>query len=242
MSANQIKAVIFDLDGTLVDSYEAIYLGFQYAYEQMGLKPLSYDEVKVQVGHSLQRMFSELLGEERVPQAIKLFRKRYEEVFRDHTHLLPDAREALTELHQRGIKLSVATNKLGKFSRAILENLQVGNLFSAVIGEGDPAHNIGITNSADGLNRGIYQPVQALNKPYVRGKPDPQMLYLAIEKMGLPKEQTVLVGDSEIDIQSAHNAGIRVYAIPTGTTGKAELARHNPTAILDNLKGLLQYI
>ena len=211
---DHIRGVIFDLDGTLVDSYEAIYLGFQYAYTKMGIKPLSYDEVKNHVGHSLQHIFKELLGEEKVNHAITLFRQRYEDVFRSHTHLLPDAKEVLTELHSRGIKLSVATNKLGRFSRTIMEYLQVANLFSAIIGEGDGTSN----------------------------KPAPEMLYLAIEKMAVPKENTILVGDSLIDIQAALNASIRVYTVPSGTTSKEELAKAHPTAVLDRLNDLLEYV
>lgn len=209
-----IKGVIFDLDGTLIDSYEAIYLGFQYTYNQMGLKPLSYDAVKNRVSHSLQSIFRELLGEEKVNQAVTLFRQRYKEVFRTHTHFLPDAKEVLTEVHNRGIKLSVATNKLGRFSRDILEHLQVGNLFSAIIGEGDGALT----------------------------KPNPKMLYLAIDRMAVPKENAVLVGDSPIDIQAALNASIRVYAVPSGTNTKEELTNARPTAVLVRLSHLLEYI
>mgnify|MGYP001609081824 FL=1 len=214
MNVNHISGVIFDLDGTLVDSYQAIYLGFQYTYTQMGLTPLSYDEVKNRVGHSLQDIFLELPDEQKVVQAITLFRQKYQEVYRTQTHLLPDAKEVLTKLHSRGIKLSVATNKLGRFSRDILEHLQVGNLFSAIIGEGDVTNN----------------------------KPNPEMLYLAIKKMGVPNQEAVLIGDSHIDIQAALNAGIRVYAVTSGATGQEELAKAHPTAVLNRLNDLLEYI
>jgi phosphoglycolate phosphatase len=212
--SNHIRGVIFDLDGTLVDSYEAIYLGFQHVYTKLGLNPLSYDEVKNHVGHSLQHIFRELLGEEKTNQAITLFRQRYEEVFRTHTHLLPDAAEVIKTLHHKGIKLSVATNKLGRFSRDILEHLQIDDLFGAIIGEGDGTSN----------------------------KPNPEMLYLAIDKMGVPKQEAVLVGDSLIDIQTAFNAHIRIYAVPSGTTSQEELAKAHPTAVLNRLNDLLEYI
>lgn len=214
MSDTHIKGVIFDLDGTLVDSYQAIYLGFQYVYTKIGLTPLSFDEVKNKVGYSLQHIFLELLGEQYVQQAVTLFRQKYEEVYKTHSHLLPNAKEVLTELHNRGIKLSVATNKLGRFSRAILEHLRVSNLFCVIIGEGDGTRN----------------------------KPNPEMLYLAIEKMAVPKENCVLVGDSAIDIQSAINANIRIYAVPSGTTSKDELAKANPTAVIGRLNDLLDYV
>jgi phosphoglycolate phosphatase len=214
MNANNVRGVIFDLDGTLIDSYHAIYLGFHYAYSQMGLPPLSYEQVERAVGLGLAHTFRELLGEERVPQALTLFRKKYEEVFRAHTHLLPDARQVVESLQGRGIQLAVATNKLGRFSRAIFEHFGMDKMFAVILGDGDVSQN----------------------------KPDPEMLYLAMEKMGVAKEETIFVGDSVIDIQTGRNAGIRVFAVPTGNTGREDLVKAQPTVILSRLLDLLSLV
>lgn len=214
MKKEKTKGVIFDLDGTLIDSYQAIYLGFQYAYTNMGLPPMTYDEVKRIVGLGLNHTFQDLLGKERVPQALALFRKKYEEVFRTNTYLLPDVREVLETLYGRGIKLAVATNKFGRFSREIFEHFAMGKLFTVIIGDGDVPQN----------------------------KPHPEMLYLAMEKMGLKKEDTVFVGDSLIDIQTAKNAGLRVFVVPTGNTVREDLEKAGPTAVLNKLLDLLTYI
>jgi len=68
------------------------------------------------------------------------------------------------------------------------------------------------------------------------------MLHLAMEKMGTEKENTVLVGDSLVDIRTAKNGGIKVYAIPTGNTEREELLRAQPAAVLEKLSDLLAYI
>src|SRR5512136_650817 len=107
MKASNVRGVIFDLDGTLIDSYQAIYLGFHYTYSELGLPPLSHGEVEKAIGLGLSYTFRELLGEERVAQALTLFRKKYEEVFRAHTHLLPDVRQVVESLQGRGIQLAV---------------------------------------------------------------------------------------------------------------------------------------
>jgi len=214
MTEKEIRGAIFDLDGTLIDSYQAIYLGFHHAYTQMGLTPISYEQVKRVVGLGLDHTFRELLGEERVLRAISLFRQKYEAVFRENTRLLPDAREVLETLHGRGIRLAVATNKLGRFSREIFEYFGMENLFTVIVGDGDVPRN----------------------------KPDPEMLRLAMEKMGMEKEQTIFVGDSVIDIQTGKNAGVRVFAVPTGNTDRRDLENARPTVMLDRLLDLLSYV
>jgi len=214
MNASNVRGVIFDLDGTLIDSYQAIYLGFHYAYSELGLPPLSHGEVEKAIGLGLSYTFRELLGEERVAQALTLFRKKYEEVFRAHTHLLPDVRQVVESLRDRGIQLAVATNKLGRFSRTILEHFGMDKMFAVILGDGDVSQN----------------------------KPDPEMLYLAMEKMGVGKEETIFVGDSAIDIQTGRNAGIRVFAVPTGNTDQEDLAKAQPTVILSRLLDLLSLV
>ncbi|MCX5917300.1 MAG: HAD-IA family hydrolase [Deltaproteobacteria bacterium] len=214
MTANEIGGAIFDLDGTLIDSYQAIYLGFHHAYTQMGLSPMPYEQVKRVVGLGLDHTFRELLGEERVPRALFLFRRKYEEVFRANTRLLPDAREVLETLHGRGIRLAVATNKLGRFSREIFEQFGMEKLFTVIVGDGDVPQN----------------------------KPDPEMLRLAMEKMGVEKERAIFVGDSVIDIQTAQNAGVRVLAVPTGNTEREDLVKARPTVLLARFSDLLAHV
>jgi len=214
MKEESIKGVIFDLDGTLVDSYQAIYLSFQFAYKNMGLQPLPFDEVKRVVGYGLRNTFRDLLGEERAPEALRLFRQKYEEVYRQNTYLLPGAREVLEALYCRGIKLAVATNKFGRFSREIFQHFGMENFFAAIVGDEDVSHN----------------------------KPHPETLLYAIKKMGLQNEEIIFVGDSLIDIQTGKNAGVRVFVIPTGVSRREELEKAQPWSILDKPTDLLKYL
>lgn len=214
MKGEEVKGVIFDLDGTLIDSYEAIYLSFHHVYSQLNLPPLSYAQVKKVVGKGLSYTFRDLLGDELVPKALALFREKYEEVFREHTKLLPDVPEVLEALYKRKIQMAVATNKLGRFSRAIFEHFQLQKYFKAIIGDGDVAHN----------------------------KPHPEMIYCALAQMGLTKEEVIFVGDSVIDIQTAHNAGMRIFAVPSGNASPEELEKAQPTVLLERLIDLLKYI
>lgn len=214
MKGEEIKGVIFDLDGTLIDSYQAIYLAFHHVYTQLNLTTLSFAEVKKVVGRGLSHTFRDLLGDELVPRALSLFREKYAEVFREQTKLLPDVPEILAELYKRKIRLAVASNKLGKFSRAIFEHFQLQKYFTLIVGDGDVAQN----------------------------KPDPEMIYFVLDKMGLKKEEVIFVGDSIIDIQTAKNAGIKIFAIPSGNTPKEDLEKAQPTVLLSRLLDLLLYL
>ena len=211
MKENHAQGVIFDLDGTLIDSYQALFLAFLHTYQNIGLAPLTDEEVRRVLGHGVSSTFRDLLGEERVPQAMRLFRQKYEEVMRPNTHLLLGAREVLEALHRRGIKLAIATNKIGQFARELFEYLGLDELFAVIVGDEDVSQN----------------------------KPDPEMLLHAIERMRLKKEEVIFVGDSPIDIQTAKNAGIRAFAVPTGVTKREDLEKAQPTLILDRLLDLL---
>jgi phosphoglycolate phosphatase len=211
MNEKKIKGVIFDLDGTLIDSFQAIYLGFRHAYEQMGKQPLTYDEVKSVVGYGLSHTFRELLGEDRVPEALRLFRQRYEEIFRENTFLLPEVREVVQKLHSRDIRLAIATNKLGRFSREIMRHFGLEGCFLAIVGDEDVAKN----------------------------KPHPEMVFFAIDKMKLSREEVAFIGDSLVDIETGRNAGVPVFSVPTGVTPIEDLEKACPARILNGLADLL---
>jgi phosphoglycolate phosphatase len=214
MKEMPVKGVIFDLDGTLIDSYQALFLAFRRTYESMRLPPLSAEEVRRVLGHGVGSTFQDLLGEERVPEAMKLFRQAYEEVMRPHTHLLPGAREVIEKLHGRSIQVAIATNKLGYFARELSEYYGLEKLIAVIVGDGDVSRN----------------------------KPDPEMLLYAIEKMRLKKEDVIFIGDSPIDIQTGKNTGVRVFAVLTGVTQREDLEKAQPTLILEHLLDLLTYV
>jgi phosphoglycolate phosphatase len=141
-------------------------------------------------------------------------RKKYEEVYLDKTHFLDGAREILEALHSNGVLLGVASNKFGRFSRGALNHLGVAHLFRAIVGAGDVPRN----------------------------KPFPDMLHSVLNAMDLPPENVVFVGDTLTDIETGKQAGVDVYALPTGYDPKKELARGRPKRILRNLKEMVDRV
>ena len=210
----RIRGVIFDLDGTLIEAYEAIYLGLKEALQHFGRKIFHFSDLKQYLKADLEATLTPFFTPEEVEKAIPIMRKKYEEVYLDKTHFLDGAREVLETLHSRGIFLGVASNKFGRFSRGALRHLGVADYFRSVIGAGDVSRN----------------------------KPFPDMIHAALKEMDLVPEEAVFVGDTLTDIEAGKKAGIDVYALPTGFHSKTELAQGKPRRILKNLEELPQLI
>ena len=210
----RIRGVIFDLDGTLIEAYEAIYMGLREALQHFGRKIFHFSDLKQYLKADLEATLTPFFTPEEVERAIPIMRKKYEEVYLDKTHFLDGAREVLETLHSRGIFLGVASNKFGRFSRGALRHLGVADYFRSVIGAGDVSRN----------------------------KPFPDMIHAALKEMDLVTEEAVLVGDTLTDIEAGKKAGIDVYALPTGFHSKTELAQGKPRRILKNLQELTQLI
>jgi 2-hydroxy-3-keto-5-methylthiopentenyl-1-phosphate phosphatase len=210
----RIRGIIFDLDGTLIEAYEAIYLGLKEALEHFGKEIFSFSDLRKYLKADLEATLSLFFSPEEVPKAVPIMRKKYEEVYLGHTYFLNGAKEVLESLRSQGILMGVASNKFGRFSRGALSHLGVSDYFKAVIGAGDVPRN----------------------KPY------PDMIEAALREMILPPEEVVFVGDTLTDIETGKQAGVDVYALPTGFYSKIELAEQKPRRILKSLKELNQVV
>jgi phosphoglycolate phosphatase len=199
--------LVFDLDGTLIDGYDAIGDALGYAMERFGEKPLPAGRVRGMVGHGIEVLLEEAVGAERAAQGVRLFRERYAQVAVAKTRLLPDVPEVLETLAARGHPMAVASNKPAAFSRLILEASGVERYFLEVSGPeaGSPA------------------------------KPDPAMLRRLMGAAGADPGQTVVVGDMEVDFEFGRAAGCRVVLVAGGSRSREELERVPADALLSRL-------
>ncbi len=208
-------AVIFDLDGTLVDSYQPITVSLNAARARFGLPPVSVDQVRREVGHGLEALVALHLGDERVAEGVRVFRETYGRVFRDGMHPIPGAVEAVRELARRGLRLAVCSNKPSRFGRPILESVGLGpDLVPVVLGPEDG----------------------------VPTKPDPAMLRRAMELLRVTPGRTVYVGDMPLDVESARRAGVEHFLVPTGSASLEELVRTPGARIVPDHDELVRQI
>ena len=206
--------IVFDLDGTLIDGYPGITDALAFAMENLGIAPLPEDQVRVMVGEGLERLLEKAVGADLVPRGVTLFRERYAAVFDEKTTLLPGVPAVLGALAADGHVMVVASNKPAHFSRRILEA------------------------------RGVLRSFRAIAGPDSRTppKPDPTMLLRLMEEQDAVADETVVVGDMEIDAEMARAAGCRSVLVPGGSRSARELALVPADAHLGSLRDLPDWI
>jgi phosphoglycolate phosphatase len=184
--------LIFDLDGTLIDSRLDLVHAVNATRAQSGRGPLPHEQISSFVGNGAPVLVKRVMGpeasDEEVERALEFFLDYYRHHALDYTVLYPGVRESLDRLHAAGAKLAVLTNKPVRISRRIMEGLGVSPLFFRIYGgnsfEHKKPHRIGI----DTLRT----------------------------EAGSPAEETWMVGDSYVDIQTARNAGVASCGVTYG--------------------------
>jgi len=209
-----IRGVLFDLDGTLVDSYEAIAESLNYALHKKGLPPRTVQEVRRMVGGGVHEVVRKAAGERYVEEGVRLFREHYTTILAERTLPLPGALETLAELHRRGYRLGLGTNKPSDFARRILAHLGMDRTIRAMVG---PAE---------------------VDRP----KPDPAMLLSLLKTLDLGPDEAVYVGDMPIDAETARRAGVAVWLLPTGSATEEEVLAAGPDRFLRSLGEMLEHL
>ncbi len=190
--------ILFDLDGTLIDSTEAILLCFEDTFRHFGLQPPPRDEIKALIGHPLDFMFAHLgVGKEQVWDFVQMYKNFYKERSKPMTRLLPHAKEAIEEASQFA-RLGIVTTKTGLYSQILLEHIGVMHYFEVLIGR------------------------EHVSRP----KPHPEPILKALHRMHVPSGESVwMIGDTCLDMVSAKDAGIRGVGVFSGYASEAELGR-----------------
>ena len=194
----QYKAVVFDLDGTLLYTLEDLYLATNHALKAMGLPPRTRDEVRSYVGNGYRQLFRLATPagtpDEVQEQALAIFNEYYLAHDEDNTGPYPGIPELLTQLQEDGLALAVVSNK-GDAAVNDLMDKCFPNVFSAVAGE------------REGVQR----------------KPAPDTVLAVMSQLGLNAYEIVYVGDSEVDVATAKNAGCDCIAVTWGYRSVGEL-------------------
>jgi phosphoglycolate phosphatase len=207
----EIRLLIFDLDGTLADTQQDLALSVNAMREALGLLPLPAKTIATYVGRGVTVLVQKALGNSftlaEMKRAQDFFLSHYRQHMLDHTVVYGGVREALEQL--RGRQLTVLTNKPVRFSRDMLAGLEIASHFSRVYG-GDS---------------------------FERKKPDPMGAFRLMEETAVQARQTLIVGDSDTDVQTGRNAGAWTCGVTYGY-GAPSLKTSPPDVLLSDLREL----
>jgi len=210
------QAVIFDLDGTLLDTIHDLAKAGNYALMEMGLPIHNVDKYKQMVGYGKQKMIDNLLPDcckSGARVADKLFDSYYNHHMLDNTKEYLGISDVLKKLKAKKIKLGVLTNKPHDFATKIVEHYFPG-LFDMVFG---------------------------MEKDSVV-KPDPHILLNMINDLKLSNSEVLYVGDSDVDILTGKNALVDTLSVSWGFRDKKQLSALHPTYLIDEVKQLTDII
>lgn len=205
-----MRAILFDLDGTLIDQFTAIHRAYARAMGLLGLEPADYDTVRRTVGGSADVTMTRLVGPELAPRGLEIYPPIFEEEMLNGLEAMPGAMEILQALRDKGEKTAVFTNKVGPHARAACDHLGFTPLLDLVIGVKDTPWR----------------------------KPDPEFTLHTLELLGAEAEHSLLIGDSPFDAASAANVGMPCRLVTTGTHSAEELADTEALSIHDDLFAL----
>jgi phosphoglycolate phosphatase len=205
--------VIFDLDGTLVDSVEDLCNSVNAARAYMGLPPLAHELVASYVGNGAPVLIRRAMGpeatEEQVQEALGFFLSYYREHMLDHTRPYPGVVETLEKLHECGVRMAVLTNKPERFSRDLCAGLGLAQYFFRIYG----------------------------GNSFEQKKPDPVGIRTLMQQARAKPQETWMVGDSATDVLTARNAGVRAVGVTYGISPET-LKQAPPDFLIDSMTQL----
>ena len=206
--------IIFDMDGTLVESFHAIQGSLAEAMKSVDLAPWDLETTKRHVGRGIEHLVECAVGQEKKQEALGIFRRDYGETCLDRTYLLPSVSETLRALKDSGRQLAVATNKSLAFTGRILDHLGVKVYFTCVFGP------------------------EAVARP----KPHPDMIRAILAEFRLTERECLYVGDMPLDAETASRAGVDCLLLATGATPFHEMKKEVQVPVLRGFSDILPFL
>ena len=209
--------LLFDLDGTLLDTLEDLYRATNAALERHSLPRRSRDEVRLFVGNGVEMLIRRAVpagtNEKTILSVLADFKTTYAAICEDHTRPYDGIPNMLTALRERGIRVAVVSNKFDAATKKLCKKY-FGDLVEVAIGE----------------------------RAGVRKKPAPDTVHEALKELGVTLDSAVYIGDSDVDIQTARNCGMPCISVTWGLRDEEFLRQSGAKALVDTPEELLGVI
>ncbi len=212
-----MRLLIFDLDGTLIDSKLDLAHSVNAARAYLEMPPLDHELIFTYVGNGAPMLIRRALGADAsqadVDRALDFFIRYYAQHCLDFTVLYPGVREALDRLRNAQVPMAVLTNKPVRISHQIVDGLGLSEHFFRIYG----------------------------GNSFEQKKPDPVGIEALLGECGLPRESAVMVGDSAVDIRTARNAKVQACGVTYGFQPES-LKEAPPDILVDDLRHLADHV
>lgn len=213
------KLVIFDLDGTLLNTIADLAAATNYALQACGYLTHDTDAYRFFVGNGINKLFERALPEgtrskENVLKIRSLFVPYYNEHNADLSRPYPGIENLLETLQEKGYMLAVASNKYHEATQKLIKQYFPRINFLAILGQ----------------------------RENIPAKPDPQVVYEIMEKAGVERNEVVYIGDSSVDMQTGANAGVTTIGVCWGFRPRTELEAYNPSLIAEQAEDILHFL
>ena len=215
-----MKACIFDLDGTLTDTLESLAFSVKETLKEMGLPQITTDECRSFVGNGARYLMERSLeaAGDRELSRIEEGMEVYGRIFDENCTYLVTPYEGITgtlmQMKDKGIKLAVLSNKPHRQTKKVVERIFGEDVFDCVQGQ------------KEGIAR----------------KPDPDGIYRLLEELQAGREECLYVGDSEVDVETGRNAGVRMVGVSWGFRSREVLRAAGAGTIIDSPEELMQFV
>lgn len=223
---NRYDLILFDLDGTLVETAPEICDAVNDTLQHFGFASVSQGQVNDWIGHGTLELLIQALAavqnhsaetvrqSTELPPIAAIFKTHYRARCGTRSHCYPQVKQALAHLKAHGLRLAVVTNKEGAYTQTVLDAHDLTALFDHVI-------------SGDSL---------ATKKPHPHG------VLACLDRFGTPADRALFIGDSRIDIATARNAGVAVWAVPYGYNMGQAIAQSKPDRLIQDFGALMEIV
>lgn len=215
-----MKACIFDLDGTLTDTLDSLVFSVNASLQEMGLPSISDEQCRTFVGNGARYLMESALkaaGDKdasRIEEGMKVYGRVFDKNCTYRVVPYEGIVPMLEEMKAQGIKLAVLSNKPHKQTVNVVETIFGKNIFTFVQGQCDT----------------------------MKRKPDPDGVFYILERLGISKDECMYVGDSEVDVQTGKNAGLKNISVTWGFRSRELLECAGAECVVDKPEELLQFI
>jgi phosphoglycolate phosphatase len=209
-----IKLIIFDLDGTIVDAYPAITRSFNYTMRKLNYPLKDPLTVRRAVGWGDKNLLKPFIKIKDLERALSVYRRHHKIALVKHSRLFPKVKMVLRRLKDKGYKLAIASNRPTKFSWILIRHLKLKKYFSYIL-------------CGDALKH---------------GKPHPEIINRIMRRFSLKPQQTLYVGDMAIDAQAGRRAKVKTIIVTGGSSTKREIEKERPYRILESITDLCKVL